>query len=135
MKESKNKTFHITIKGNEQNKSEIVYNNMIQNMEELKLSKDEQIAYLTHCLTNIESEYANRFSLGSAIVIGFCGIILGLYFMFISWMCLGCIVIIASFICVLIRCAFVVKRMLKINRSDRFDQVEQIRSTLNKKLK
>ena len=35
----------ILIRGNEKNKNEIIYNNIIDKMNEMKLSKDDQVEY------------------------------------------------------------------------------------------
>ena len=37
---------NIKIDGNEKSKSEIIYNNIVDTMDEMKLSKDDQLDYL-----------------------------------------------------------------------------------------
>ena len=55
-----NKKLKITIKGNEKNKSEIVYNNLLTNMDGLELSKDKQIEYLKSRINFLETNIKNK---------------------------------------------------------------------------
>ena len=50
-----NKKLKIVINGNEKNKSEIVYNNLLNNMDSTDLSKDKQIDYLKSRINFLET--------------------------------------------------------------------------------
>ena len=50
----------ISINGNEKNKNEIIYNNILDSMDEKNISKDEQIEYLKSKVANLESEVKNK---------------------------------------------------------------------------
>ena len=47
---------NIKVNGNEKHKSEIIYNNIVESMEEMQMSKEEQIEYLKSKLSSMESQ-------------------------------------------------------------------------------
>ena len=50
----------ILIRGNEKNKNEIIYNNIVDKMDEMNLSKDDQVEYLKSKISILESETHNK---------------------------------------------------------------------------
>ena len=51
---------NIAISGEEKNKNEIIYNNIVEAMESLKMSKDDQIEYLKTKVSDMEHQYQNN---------------------------------------------------------------------------
>ena len=51
---------NIAVSGDEKNKNEIVYNNIVDTMDKLKMTKQEQIDYLKLKITTLENEYQNN---------------------------------------------------------------------------
>ena len=48
----------ILIRGNEKNKNEIIYNNIVDKMDEMNLSKDDQVEYLKSKISILEFIYS-----------------------------------------------------------------------------
>lgn len=122
----------ISITGEEKDKSEIVYNNLIENM---KLSKDQQVKYLKDKVTRLELEMKNRVIALLLLMITIVGLCMGIYFMIRDLHLLGALVILGTVIGVMIRFYFMYKRVLRITRSMEFDKIEQLRRILDTKLK
>ena len=61
----------VNISGEEKNKSEIVYNNVIDQMEDMKLTKAEQVQYLKTKVAALEVETRNKLTMWALIAIGF----------------------------------------------------------------
>jgi len=126
---------NIKIDGSEKNKNEIIYNNIIETMNEMELSKDEQLDYLKQKITFLESEVRNRLVLFFTILVGAGLLGFGLYLMFIHESILGAIVIIFAFGFTTAQLLFRLRKVQMIYQSNRFDQVEQLRKMLNIRLK
>ncbi|MBS7021124.1 MAG: hypothetical protein KH135_04585, partial [Firmicutes bacterium] len=50
----------ILIRGNEKNKNEIIYNNIVDKMDEMNLTKEEQVEYLKSKVSILELETHNK---------------------------------------------------------------------------
>lgn len=127
------KKLKITIDGVEKNKSEIVYNNVINNMNDNKLSKDKQIEYLKERINYLETSIKNKIHLGLIISINSIIFALGLLFMVIDIFVLGFIFCILSFIVVILLMYF--NKNVKPEIDNEFDSAEKLRKSLNSKLK
>lgn len=123
---------NIAITGEEKDKSEIVYNSVIENM---KLSKDQQVKYLKDKVTRLEVEMKNRMIAIILVIISIIGLSTGIYFMVQNFYLLGSVILISTFIGVLIRFYFMYKSILRITRSMEFDKIEHLRRILNMRLK
>ena len=55
-----NDILNIAVSGDEKNRNEIVYNNVVYSMDKLKMSKADQIEYLKMKLSTLETEYQNN---------------------------------------------------------------------------
>ena len=73
---------NIKIDGNEKNKSEIIYNNIVDTMDEMKLSKDDQLDYLKQKISFMECEVKNRIKIVLTILIGMALVGFGIFFKF-----------------------------------------------------
>ena len=123
---------NIFISGEENNKSEIVYNNVVKNM---KLTKEEQVEYLRIKVAQLELEMKNRMLLAFLLLISLFGLGFGLYLMILNIYWLGIIVVFGTFFGVAIRAYLMYKNTIKLVRTSEYDKVEQLRHMLNLKLK
>lgn len=120
----------ISINGNENSKSEIVYNNIMQG-----LNKDEQLRYLKMKVTLLELEMKNKMITLILLLISLVCFSIGIYFLILDLYILGSIVLFLTFIGVMIRFYMMYKSILKVTHSMEFDKVEHLRKLLNTRLK
>lgn len=120
----------ISINGNENSKSEIVYNNIMQG-----LNKDEQVRYLKMKVTLLELEMKNKMIALILLLISLVCFSIGIYFLILDLYILGSIVLFLTFIGVMIRFYMMYKSILKVTHSMEFDKVEHLRKLLNTRLK
>lgn len=120
----------ISINGNENSKSEIVYNNVIDNLKE-----EEKIRYLKTKVTNLEVEMKNKITFLILILVSLVGFAIGIYFLILDLYLLGSISIILTFIGVMIKLHMMFKNMIRVTRNMEFDKVEHLRKMLNSRLK
>lgn len=127
-----NEELNITISGEENSKSEIVYNNIIKNM---KLTKEEQVEYLKQKVAYLELEMKNRNLLLMLFIVSILGLGFGSFLMIKNIYWLGLIFIFGTFFIVSFRAYTMYKSTIKFARNKEFDKVEQLRNMLNLKLK
>lgn len=130
-----NKKLKIVIKGNENNKSEIVYNNLINNMESTDLSKDKQIEYLKSRINYLETNIKNKFILGIILVLNLVILALGIFFMYLDVYFLGILLSILSFILVIVLLLKFKNKNINYELNDDFTEIDTLRKLLNTKLK
>lgn len=123
---------NIYISGEENNKSEIIYNNVVKNM---KLTKEEQVEYLKQKVTTLEVEMKNKMTMVFLLLIGVVGLSLGTVFFILNIYLLGLILIFGSFLGVFTKMYLMYKSTVRVSKSVEYDKVEQIRQMLNLKLK
>ncbi len=128
----KNGMINITIDGTENNKSEIIYNNVIQNME---LSEEEQVRYLKLKVSLLEMEMRNKMWLLILTIISLIGMGSGIYFLMIDIYFLGIILVVGTFSGVVAKLFSMYKIMMDMNHNTEFDKIEHLRKMLNMKLK
>lgn len=128
-----NKKMKIIIQGNEKSKSEIVYNNVVNNMESMDLSKDKQIDYLLSRINFLETDLKNKIVMTIIISLNLIIMSLGLLFMYLNVYILGIVFCLISFVLVI----FLVSKFKnnKIQINNEFKEIENIRKSLNSKLK
>lgn len=124
----------ISINGNEKNKNEIIYNNILDSMDEKNISKDEQIEYLKSKVANLESEVKNKINLSLTIIIGFICLVFGIYLMYVNQKLIGTIFITTSFITVVILLLRMIRKYNNVNNS-KYSEVDRLKSILNSRLK
>ena len=86
----------VNFNGTEKNKNEIIYNNIIGTMEDMNISKQEQIEYLKQKITYLESTSRDKTILIATILIGFIFLLFGTYLMSIDIKIYGAIFKITS---------------------------------------
>lgn len=128
----KNGSINIILDGSENNKSEIIYNNVIQNMD---LSEEEQVRYLKMKVSLLEMEMRNKMWLLILTAISLIGMGSGIYFLMINIYFLGIILVIGTFAGVVAKLFSMYKAMMNMNHNAEFDKVEHLRKMLNMKLK
>lgn len=122
---------NITIEGNEKNKNEIIYNNLLDTID----TKDEKIEYLKQRLANIENDNRNRVIGILTILLGVIGLSVSYYFTAINLYPIGILLGFISFFGVLWKVFQLFQTTLKNYKSDKFEQVERLYKLLNSKLK
>ena len=127
------KKIKITIDGNEKNKSEIVYNNVIDDMNDNNLSKEQQIEYLKERINYLETSMKNKIHLGLIIIINSIIFALGLLFMFIDIYALGIIFSLTAFVLIILLLCF--NKNIKPEIDTEFDSTEKLRKKITSKLK
>lgn len=125
-----NEKIDISITGDENSKSEIVYNNIIQS-----LNKDEQVKYLKNKVTTLELEMKNKFIALILFLITIVGFSIGIYFLIMDLYILGSLTVFLTFIGVMVRFYMMYKSVLKVTHSMEFDKIEHLRKILNMRLK
>ena len=133
MKKEKN-SINISINDKDETKSQIVYNNVLSNMEKMSLTKEEQLEYLKLRITKIEHDQKNKLHL--MIIISMFAILLffGLFLVIEDFHTFGVIISLLAFFGVI----FTILKFSKNNKNesnDKFEEIETIRKILNSKLK
>lgn len=128
----KSGSVNITIDGTENNKSEIIYNNVIRNME---LSEEDQLRYLKQKVSLLEMEMRNKVWLLILTLISLGGMGSGIYFLMKNIYFLGILLVVGTFVGVVWKLFMMYKTMMNMNHNAEFDQVEHLRKMLNMKLK
>lgn len=125
-----NEKIDIAINGNENSKSEIIYNNIMK-----ELDKDEQVKYLKAKVTLLETEMRNKMISLFLIVGAMIGFGVGIYFLILDLYLLGTFVILLTFTAVMIRFYLMYKNIIKVTHNMEFDKVEHLRKILDNRLK
>lgn len=126
---------NITIHGTEKNKSEIIYNNIVETMKELNLSEAEQIEYLKTKVTALETEIHSKILMILTILAGIIGIGLGLYFVAINQYFFGIVLSFGTMAMMLYRIYVILKQHLLMKKDTNYEKIEQLRKMLHIRLK
>ena len=129
-----NDILNIAVSGDEKNKNEIVYNNVIDAMDKLQMSKAEQIDYLKLKLTTLETEYQNNMTILITVVLSLVLICIGIYLLITNDYILGIAFVIIGFLTTVYKLVRTLMIDRKI-RNKKFMELESIRSSLNDILK
>ena len=125
---------NIAISGDEKNKNEIVYNNIVEQMDKLKMTKQEQIDYLKLKITTLENEYQNNMIIMFTIILSFALLCVGIYLLVTDDYVLGALFILLAFVLTVFKLIRTLARDRKI-RNKKFVELESIRNSLNAILK
>lgn len=132
MKAKELKKINIAINGDENNKTEIVYNNVIQNMG---LTEAEQLKYMKSKITDLELELRNKTLSILLILISIVGIGFGLFLMIQDLYLIGSLFIVVTFIGVIIRFYLMYKNVINSHKSSEYEKIEQLRKLLNERIR
>lgn len=125
---------NIAISGEEKNKNEIIYNNIVDAMDHLKMSKDDQIEYLKTKVSNMEHEYQNNIMILIVLVISFMLVCLGLYLVATNEYVLGVILTFIGFGLSIIKLLTTIRKNNLI-RNKKYIELESLRDSLSSLLK
>lgn len=125
---------NIAISGEEKNKNEIIYNNIVDAMDHLKMSKDDQIEYLKTKVSNMEHEYQNNIMILIVLVISFMLVCLGLYLVATNEFVLGVILTFIGFGLSIIKLLTTIRKNNLI-RNKKYIELESLRDSLSSLLK
>lgn len=134
-KELNKKKINIEINGDEKFKSEIVYNNIMNTMNEKNITKDEQIEYFKEKLTLLEASKKNTLKQVIIIIIGTVLLALGLFMTCIDFYTIGVIVSAVSFIATLICIIKFTGNYSYSLQSKKYEEIETLRKILDSKIK
>lgn len=125
---------NIAISGEEKNKNEIIYNNIVDAMDHLKMSKDDQIEYLKTKVSNMEHEYQNNIMILIVLVISFMLVCLGLYLVATNEFVLGVILTFIGFGLSIVKLLTTIRKNNLI-RNKKYIELESLRDSLSSLLK
>ncbi len=125
----------ILIRGNEKNKNEIIYNNIVDKMDEMNLSKDEQVEYLKSKISILESETHNKLNLIISILVCLIMLGFGIYFVAIDLYLFGILISFLSVFVLMFKMYQSFKTSMNISKPDNYDKIEHLREILNMRLK
>ncbi len=132
MKVKEPKKINIQINGDESNKSEIIYNNVIQNMN---LDDKEQIEYLKSKITHLELELKTNNLTYLLCIISIFGLGFGIFLVAQDIYLLGSLFIVSTFVGVILRFYLMYKNAIYVRRNSDYDKIEQLRRILNERIK
>lgn len=127
-------SINININSKDESKSEIVYNNVIANMDKMALSKDEQLDYLKSRVTELEQDHKNKFQIVLLTVIFSIILAFGLFLIIQEFYTLGVIISFAIFFITIIT-IYRLSKNLKSNLDDKYEEIETIRKLISSRLK
>ena len=127
-----NDILNIAVSGDEKNKNEIVYNNVIDAMDKLKMSQSDQIDYLKMKVTSLETEYQNNMMILVTLLLSFALLCVGIYLLITNDYILGIL-----FIVILLTVYKLVRALARDRkiRNKKYMELESIRNSLNSILK
>ena len=122
---------NIKIEGNEKNRSEIIYNNLLEQLD----TKDAKIEYLKDRLTHVENDNRNRIAGTFTILLGTIILSISYVFMIMKWYFVGVSIGFIGFFGVVWKLSKLFKETLNVYKSDKFEELEQLYESLDQKLK
>ncbi len=129
-----NDILNIAVSGDEKNKNEIVYNNVIDAMDKLKMSQSDQIDYLKMKVTSLETEYQNNVMILMTLFLSFALLCIGIYLLITNDYILGILFIVIGFLLTVYKLIRALALDRKI-RNKKYMELESIRNSLNSILK
>lgn len=119
---------------NNETKSEIVYNNIVSNMDNMNISKDEQIEYLKNRVSELENDQKLKFDFAILGLSSLLLLVIGITFLILNFYFIGSFIVLLSFGYVGYKTYKLSNCNSKINL-DKFEEIEVIRKMIDSKLK
>jgi hypothetical protein len=129
-----NDILNIAVSGDEKNRNEIVYNNVVYSMDKLKMSKADQIEYLKMKLSTLETEYQNNMLILVTVILSLVLLCIGIYLLITNDYILGISFVLIGFGISIYKLVKTLVTDRKI-RNKKFLELEGIRNSLNNILK
>lgn len=117
---------------NEKTKEELIYNNVIRN---LNLSNADEVKYLKGKVCSLESELRTRMMYTLIFLFAFVTLSFGVILLAFDLYLLGIILIFATFAFVVVKLILHFRSALKVAKNDEFSKVDELKDLLEKKLK
>lgn len=127
-------SINISINSKDETKSQIVYNNVISNMDKMALSKEEQLDYLKSRITELEQDHKNKLQIILLTIVFSVILAFGLFLIVQEFYTLGIIVSFTIFFAAIIT-IYKLSKNLKSNLDDRYEEIETIRKLISSRLK
>ena len=124
----------ININDTNDTKSEIVYDNVVANMDKMNLNKSEQIEYLKTRVTQLEQEQKKKYDFLILGLICLFSLIIGICLLILNFYTIGSIIVFASTIYGIIKTYNLASNEKKFSL-DKYEEIESIRKIINDKLK
>lgn len=118
--------------GDEKTKEELIYNNVIRN---LNLSNHDEIKYLKRKVYTLEEELKTRMLYTLIFLFAFVSLCFGIVLLAFDLYILGIILIFSTFLFVVVKLILYFKMTIKKHTSSEFDKVDQLKQLLEEKLK
>ncbi len=128
------KGMSIKITGEEKNKNEIIYNNVVDAMDNLKMTKDEQIEYLKTKVSNMENTYQSNIMILITLIISILLLGLGLYLVATDQILLGIVLVLLGFFVIVVKLLLTLKRYTSM-RTKKYIEIDSLKENLSSILK
>lgn len=125
------KKINLVING-EKTKDELIYNNVIQN---LNLSTADEVKYLKNKVFTLETELKTRMMYTLVFLLAFVSICFGIIMLAFDLYILGSILIFATFAFVVIKLILYFRSTIKLVKNDEYEKVDELKKLLEMKLK
>ena len=125
---------NITITGEEKNKNEIIYNNVVDAMNNLKMTKDEQIEYLKTKVSNMENTYQSNIMILITLIISVLLLGLGLYLVATDQIFLGIVLVLLGFSVIVVKLLLTLRRYTSM-RTKKYIEIDSLKENLSSILK
>lgn len=124
----------ININDKNSSKSEIIYDNVVSNMNEMSMNQNEQIEYLKTRISDLEHSQKQKYDF---IILGlslFFALVIGVTFMILNFYVVGIFII---FISSFIGCyhTYKISSNQKKISIEKFEEIDEIRKFISSKLK
>lgn len=127
-------SINISINSKDETKSQIIYNNVISNMDKMSLSKDEQLDYLKSRVTELEQDHKNKLQIILLTIVFSIILAFGLFLIVQEFYTLGIIVSFAIFFTAIIT-IYKLSKNIKNSIDDKYEEIETIRKLISSRLK
>lgn len=127
-------SINININSKDESKSQIIYNNVIANMEKMSLTKDEQLDYLKSRITELEQEHHRKFQIIILTIVFSLILAFAMFLMVEKYYTLGIIISFVTFFAAIISISRLNKNV-KNSIDDRYEEIETIRKLISSRLK
>ncbi len=115
-------------------KSEILYDNIVTNMESMKLSKDEQIEYLKTRVSILEQENKKKYDFIVLGLICLFSLVIGIALLILNFYTLGSFVVVGTCFYGMFKTYMLASKENRFSL-DKYEEVEAIRKIISSKLK
>lgn len=127
-------SINISINSKDETKSQIIYNNVISNMDKMALSKDEQLDYLKSRVTELEQDHKNKLQIILLTIVFSIILAFGLFLIVEEFYTLGIIISFVIFFTAIIT-IYKLSKNIKNSIDDKYEEIETIRKLISSRLK